>query len=154
MLNLYLALFAAAVAAADQVTKYLTVRHIAPGENIPVLPGVFHLTYMENTGAAFSILEGKTGFFLLISVLFLALVITAVVKKWFRRRSTLFALAAVTGGAVGNLIDRVLHGYVVDMIEVEFIRFAVFNVADCFITCGAVALVLCVLLEDLEEKRK
>lgn len=154
MLYISLVLFAAAIVAADQLTKYLTVLHIPLGGNVPVLPGIVHLTYTQNTGAAFSMLAGQRWLFLVITAVFLALVVVCVLKKWLKSRASLFALAAVTGGAVGNLIDRVLQGYVVDMIEVEFVRFAVFNVADCFITCGAVALVIFVFLEDRKEKKK
>lgn len=154
MLYLSLVLFAAAIVAADQLTKYLTVLHIPLGAQVPVLPGVAHLTYVQNTGAAFSMLEGQRWLFYIITAVFLILVVTCVAKKWLSSKAALFSLAAVTGGAVGNLIDRVTQGFVVDMIEVEFVRFAVFNVADCFITCGAVALVIFVFLEDRKEKKK
>lgn len=174
MLYLTLALFAAAIVALDQLTKYLTVAHFAPyvqsytaalasgapwsgvpaEENIAVIPGIFHITFTGNTGAAFSMLENSRTFFLLITAVFLALVVVCVWKKWLKSKPSLFALAAVTGGAVGNLIDRMVQSYVVDMIEVEFVRFAVFNVADCFITCGAIALILFVFLEDRKEKKK
>ena len=154
MLYLTLAIFAAVIVALDQLTKYLTVAHIPLGGIVDVLPGVFHFTYVQNTGAAFSILEGKTWFFYIITAVFLVLVVLCVWKKWLKSKAALFSLAAITGGAVGNLIDRAVQGYVVDMIEVEFIRFAVFNVADCFITCGAIALVIFVFLEDKMEKSK
>ena len=153
MLYLTLAIFAAAIVALDQLTKYLTVANISLGDTVPVLDGVFHFTYVQNTGAAFSMLEGKTWFFYIITFVFLALVTLSIWKKWVKSTGSLFSLAAITGGAVGNLIDRMVQSYVVDMIEVEFMRFAVFNVADCFITCGAVALVIFVFLEDKKEKK-
>ena len=153
MLYLTLAIFAAAIVALDQLTKYLTVANISLGDTVPVLDGVFHFTYVQNTGAAFSMLEGKTWFFYIITAVFLALAVLCVWKNWLKSTGSLLSLAAITGGAVGNLIDRMVQGYVVDMIEVEFMRFAVFNVADCFITCGAVALVIFVFLEDKKEKK-
>lgn len=154
MLYLTLAIFAAAIVALDQLTKYLTVANISLGDTVPVLDGVFHFTYVQNTGAAFSMLEGKTWFFYIITFVFLVLVLLCIWKKWLKSTGSLLSLAAITGGAVGNLIDRMVQGYVVDMIEVEFMRFAVFNVADCFITCGAVALVIFVFLEDKKEKKE
>ena len=154
MFYLLLALLAAAVVALDQLAKYLTVLHIPLGGHVPVIPGIFHLTYTQNTGAAFSMMEGKLWLFYIITAVFVALVVLCIAKKWVTSRGSLLSLAAITGGAVGNLIDRMTQGFVVDMIEVEFMRFAVFNVADCFITCGAVALVIFVFLEDRKEKKK
>ena len=154
MFYVILALFAAAIVAADQITKFLTVASIPLGGQVPALPGVFRFTYVQNTGAAFSMLEGQRWLFYIITAVFLAFVVLCVWKKWLKSKASLFSLAAITGGAVGNLIDRATMGYVVDMIEVEFMNFAVFNVADCFITCGAIALVIFVFLEDRKEKKK
>ena len=170
MLYLYLALTAAGVVAADQIVKSLIVSRYAPfvsayladparftgvpqSEWTKVLPGVVHLTFQPNDGAAFSILSGQRWFFLVLTVVYLVLVVLAVQKKWVTG-GALWALAAVTGGAIGNFIDRMLNGFVVDMIEVEFMHFAVFNVADCFITCGAIVLMIFVLLEDRKSEGK
>ena len=150
---LLMAVFAAVVVVADQLVKFWTVANIALYQHLDFIPGILGLTYVQNTGAAFSMLEGKTWFFYIITFVFLALVTLSIWKKWVKSTGSLFSLAAITGGAVGNLIDRMVQSYVVDMIEVEFMRFAVFNVADCFITCGAVALVIFVFLEDKKEKK-
>lgn len=147
MMYLWLALFTAAAAGADQLAKYLVVRNIPLGAQIPVLPGVVHLTHVRNTGAAFSMLSGQTWVFFAATGAFFLLAAVAVTRKWLKGNAQLWAAAAVCGGALGNLIDRLTNAYVVDMIEVEFMHFAVFNVADCFITVGAVVLVLAVLLE-------
>ena len=136
------ALFAAAIVAADQVTKYLTVANIPLYADVPFLPGVVQLTYVQNTGAAFSSFEGQQWLFALIFIVFTGAILYEYVKKampftCFER----WCIAAVYAGGLGNMIDRVRLGYVVDMIELEFIRFPVFNVADCFITCGCVLLI-------------
>ena len=144
---LWPALFAAAAVAVDQFTKHLTVTHIAQGQTVPVLDGVVHLTYVQNTGAAFSMLTGKTWLFFVVTAVFFAFAALAIVKKWLTKPLQIWSLAAICGGAVGNLIDRVAHAYVVDMIAVDFIDFPVFNFADCCITVGAVLLVLIVLFE-------
>ena len=138
---LFYALFAAGIVAADQFTKYLTVAGIALGERVEWMPGFVGLTYVRNTGAAFSSLEGQLWLFVLIFLVFtLALV-------WEHRHNSMnfstfdwWCIAAVYGGGLGNMIDRLRLGYVVDMIRTEFMVFPVFNVADCFITCGCIAL--------------
>ena len=137
------ALFAAAIVAADQLTKYLTVANIALYQDVPFLPGLLQLTYVRNTGAAFSSFEGQQWLFALIFVLFTGLVI------WEYRKQSMgflpferWCIAAIYGGGLGNMIDRVRMGYVVDMIETTFMDFPVFNVADCFITCGCILMMI------------
>ena len=153
------ALFAAGIVAADQFTKYLTVAGIALGERIPFIPGFLRFTYARNYGAAFSSLQDQQWLFALIFVAFTVLII------WeYRRKSMGFSrferwcIAAIYGGGLANMIDRVRLGYVVDMIETEFIDFPVFNVADCFITCGCIALMVSLVLFNKEfwkdEKKK
>ncbi|MDD5864790.1 MAG: signal peptidase II [Firmicutes bacterium] len=137
----YYCLFAAGIVAADQVTKFLTVANIPPYQDLPFLPGVLNLTYVQNTGAAFSSFEGQQWLFALIFLVFTGLILFEYFKKPmgfapFER----WCIAAIYGGGLGNMIDRVRMGYVVDMIETSFMEFPVFNVADCFITCGCVLL--------------
>ena len=139
-LFLYL-LVSAGVVALDQITKYLTVHFIPLYEHVPVLPGVVGLTYVRNTGAAFSSFEGMQWLFALIFLFFTV----ALLWEYFKKRLPFtrferFCIAAIYGGGVGNMIDRLRLGYVVDMIETLFVDFPVFNVADCFIACGCIAL--------------
>lgn len=134
-------LFAAGIVAADQFTKYLTVANIALYEDVPFIPGLLQLTYVQNTGAAFSSFEGQQWLFALIFAVFTGLIIWEYCKKsmgftTFER----WCIAAIYGGGLGNMIDRIRMGYVVDMIETTFMEFPVFNVADCFITCGCILL--------------
>ena len=144
---LYYGLFVAFIVAADQITKYLTVAHIPLYENIPFIPGLLDLTYVQNTGAAFSSFEGQQWLFALIFAVFTGLLIWEYFKnsmgfttfeKW--------CIAAIYGGGLGNMIDRVRMGYVVDMIETTFMEFPVFNVADCFITCGSILMIAHLIL--------
>ena len=147
------------IVAADQITKYLTVAHIALGQDLPFLPGVLGLTYVQNTGAAFSSFEGMQWLFALI---FAAFTIGIV---WEYRKQSLhlsrfewWCVIAVYAGGLGNMIDRIRLGYVVDMLETKFMIFPVFNVADCFITCGCIALMTSLILFNKEfwkdEKKK
>lgn len=152
MLYAALAVFAALIVAADQLTKYLTVTYIPLGGEIPVIDWLFQLTYIQNSGMAFSLLQGARWFFLIMTAAALILMILAVQKKWIAHPTGLWALAAIAGGAVGNLIDRIRLGYVIDMIEVTFMEFAVFNVADCFVVCGAILLVIYVFFFDKPQK--
>jgi len=144
---LYYSLFVAAIVAADQFTKYLTVANIALYQDVPFIPGLLQLTYVRNTGAAFSSFEGQQWLFALIFAVFTGMII------WeFFRNSMGFTtferwcIAAIYGGGLGNMIDRVRLGYVVDMIETTFIEFPVFNVADCFITCGCILMMIHLIL--------
>lgn len=161
-----------AIVGLDQLTKYLTTTHILcrPYElngqiiscaqaidpassaglpqTIPALDGVFHLTHFHNTGMAFSLLEGARWLFLALTVLILTVAVLAVVKKWLTHPLSLVALTFIVGGGIGNMIDRALHGAVVDMIELEFMNFAVFNVADSFVCVGAALLVIWAIFFD------
>ena len=147
----YFALFAAGIVAADQFTKYLTVANLSLGEHAAFLPGLLRFTYVRNYGAAFSSFQNQQWLFALIFVVFTGLVIWEYRKKampfsTFER----WCIAAIYGGGLGNMIDRVCLGFVVDMIETEFIRFPVFNVADCFITCGCIAMMVSLILFNKE----
>ena len=146
MQYLFMALFAAGIVAADQLTKYLTVANIPLHTEIPAIPGLFHLTYVQNTGAAFSSFEGARWLFVVIFAVFAAAIIWEFSKKrWPFTTFDRWCIVAIFAGGLGNVIDRVRLGYVVDMIKTEFIDFPVFNVADCFITCGCIALMVSLL---------
>lgn len=116
----------------DQITKLAVRRYLLPGESLPILPGIFHLSYVQNPGAAFGILKYQTGFFVGIA----ALVVVAIVFYAPRVDPGLLslALALELGGALGNLIDRLRFGYVVDFLD--FRIWPVFNVADMAIVIG------------------
>ena len=140
---LLLSLFAVGITALDQLTKYLTVANIPLFDHIPFLPGVLRLTYCQNTGAAFSMLEGQQWLFALMFFLLTGLLLWEFFKKPLPFSSfDRWCIAAIYGGGLGNMIDRVRLGYVVDMIQTEFMDFPVFNVADSFITCGCIALMI------------
>ena len=139
----YYVLFAALVVAADQFTKYLTLLYIPLHTRIDVLPGFLGLTYVQNTGAAFSSFQGQQWLFVLI----FAVLTVAILWEYFKKpmpftRFERWCIASIYAGGLGNMIDRVRFGYVVDMIEIRFMDFPVFNVADCFITCGCIILII------------
>lgn len=140
---LFYALFSFGIVAVDQITKFLVQQSIPLYGEVPFLPGVIQLTYVQNTGAAFSLFQQQQWLFALV----FALLTAGILYEYFKARlpfSTFdrWCIAAIFGGGLGNMIDRLRFGYVVDMIETEFITFPVFNIADCFITCGCIALLI------------
>ena len=153
-----IALIVSGSVAIDQWTKYLTVAHLKPISDYPLIEGWLHLSYVENTGMAFGMLKDARWFFLIFSTLgILALLGLLIV---FRKRFSLPAIIAVClvmGGGIGNQIDRIARGFVVDMIYVKIIDFAVFNVADAFVCIGVALMALCLFTTDkwvLEDKPK
>ena len=142
MQYLLMALFAAGIVGLDQFTKYLTVANIPLHTEIPAIPGLFHLTYVQNTGAAISSFEGQIWLFVIVFAVFTGAILWEFSgKRWPFTDLERWRIVAIYGGGLGNMIDRIRRGFVVDMIEVDFMRFPVFNVADCFITCGCVLLI-------------
>ncbi len=125
---------------ADQVSKYWISIIMEYGETWPVVPEIFHLTYVRNFGAAFGILPFHRGFFIIVSILMIMLIIYG--KRYFPRRYTFIrlGLAFQLGGALGNLYDRIRVGYVIDFLDFRF--WPVFNLADAAIVVGAVFLIL------------
>lgn len=148
---LFMTLFAAGIVAADQFTKFLTVLHIPLHQDVEFIPGFLGFTYVQNTGAAFSSFLGQQWLFALIFVVFTVLILW----EYFKQRQPFstfdrWCIAAIYGGGLGNMVDRVRLGFVVDMIETKFMKFPVFNVADCFITCGCIALMISLIFFNKE----
>ncbi|MBE6949300.1 MAG: signal peptidase II [Ruminococcaceae bacterium] len=150
MLYLFLALILAAV---DQLTKALTVSFIALGDKVSVFPGIVGLTHTRNTGMAFSMLSDSGWLLPVVSgVMIIALVIILFVGKFNKFERVCLALAI--GGALGNGVDRALYGYVVDMIEVQFMNFAIFNFADCCIVVGCILFAIAYIFFHGDDKKK
>lgn len=141
----------------DQLSKYMAVHFLQGTDGIDLIPGVFRLTYLENRGAAFGVLQGQQWFFYIITAVILVVVVLVYVRIPAGRKFLPLQICAVfiVSGALGNLIDRVRLGYVVDFFYFELIDFPVFNVADIFVTVSAVLLAVLLLLyykeEDLEQ---
>lgn len=142
-----------AIVILDQVSKYLVLTYLAPIGSYPLWEGVLHFTYVENTGAAFGILKDHRFVFLIFSVAAIAAILLYVGIAKPKERWTLVSLAFIAGGGVGNMIDRVLRGFVVDFIDVTCIHFYVFNIADCFVCIGCGLMILMLLLAEIRERR-
>ncbi|MCI8304016.1 MAG: signal peptidase II [Lawsonibacter sp.] len=150
------ALIAAVLVGLDQLVKYLVMTNIPQGEYLPFIPYILDLTYVTNTGAAFSIFSDHTWILALVSLVMSVLLALALWKGLFKHPLGKLALTLLLAGAVGNLIDRALRGFVVDMFHVLFMRFAVFNVADICVVVGGIAagVYYLFLMEKLEPQKE
>ena len=137
----------AALVALDQAVKRWAAANLSPFDEIPVINGFISFTYVENRGAAFGLLQNGRWFFIPVTSLILLVIIYFYVKLPQTRayKFVRATLVLITAGAVGNFIDRLFNGYVVDMLEFKFITFPVFNVADMCVVTGTFALAFVML---------
>lgn len=133
--------------AADQLTKYWAATVLKAAGTIPVIEHVFHLTYLENRGAAFSILQDKIWFFVVLTAVVLGAMVYALRRGMVCTALGRWSLYIIAGGAIGNLIDRALRGFVVDLFDFRLIRFPVFNVADVFVCVGGALFVYYIMAQ-------
>ena len=132
--------FSSFIVILDRLTKYLALTRLSEGESISVVPGVFHITLVLNTGVAFGLFKGCSIIFIVSSVLIIAAICMYLWRSKCRDFWMLLAMGLIIGGAVGNLIDRASFGYVIDFLD--FRIWPVFNVADSSVTVGAVILAI------------
>ena len=138
----------------DQISKILVDRLMGLGQTIPIIKNFLHLTYIRNRGAAFGMLSNHRWVFMVISTV--AIIGIAIYLFGFCKERMLFkvGLALIVSGGIGNMIDRILYGYVIDMIDFRVINFAVFNVADSFVCIGAGLVILCLVLDLAKASKK
>lgn len=138
----------------DQLSKLLVVKLLKPVFSVPLWKDVLHFTYVENDGAAFGMLDNHRWVFMVISTV--AIIGLSVYLYLGRCENHLYevGVAMIISGGIGNMIDRLAYGYVVDFIDFCLIDFAVFNIADCFVCIGAGLLILALVLEIIKESRK
>ena len=132
------ALAGAALLALDQWVKYWTVSHLALGESCPLIPGFVELLRVHNYGAAWSSFSGMRWLLLAVTSVIVLLVAFLLAKRVVRHPLGITACVLVISGGLGNIIDRVRLGYVVDMFNFQFMTYPVFNVADICVVCGAI----------------
>lgn len=140
----------------DQLTKYLTVLHLKPIDTLPIIEDVFHLTYVENTGAAFGMMKNARWVFMVTSTVAIFGILGYMIYRTYIKKDKMhwmeaLSLSFIVGGGIGNMIDRTVLGYVVDMIDCRFINFAVFNVADSFVCIGAGVMILYLVVLTVRE---
>ena len=140
----------------DQLSKWLTVINLGLGETFPLIEGVFHFTYVRNTGAAFSIFNEPDERWIFMSISTVAIIALSIYLWKNRKGSKLLcvALSFIVGGGIGNMIDRSILKYVIDMLDFRLINFAIFNVADSFVCVGVGLFALAVILDEIKEVKK
>ena len=146
--KIYFPLAAVVLIALDQLSKLWIVNHIPLNTIHKFLPGIFSLTYLRNYGAAFSILQNQQWFFTVITFAVVGAACYYFIKNLQGNFWLLFGLLLIISGGLGNFIDRVRLGYVVDMVHLDFMNFAIFNVADSYLTVGVVILFIALWKEE------
>lgn len=138
----------------DQITKYLAVAQLKPIGNMTVIDGFLDFTFVENRGVAFGMLSGKKWVILLMVAVIVAVLVYYFMTLPKQKEYNLVrvALLMILAGAVGNVIDRIFRGYVVDFFEFTFIQWPVFNVADIYVVCGVILLCILMLFVIRDEK--
>lgn len=141
------------IVAFDQITKILTSRIFLLGESKVIIPNILSFANVHNEGAAFGILQGARVFFIIMTIAVIILVTIYIVRTKPDSKLERWSLCFMAGGAVGNFIDRAIFGYVRDFIQVDFIDFPVFNIADCFVCIGA-GLYILYAFSDMFKKKE
>ena len=139
----------AALIVLDQLVKAYVVQNIALGEIKSWIPNLVSLTYLQNRGAAFSMLQDQQWFFAVITLVVMVGAIWYLHKHIEDSLWTVFGLILIISGGLGNFIDRFSQGFVVDMFHLEFVNFAIFNVADSYLTVGVIVLMIAMLKEEM-----
>lgn len=136
----------------DQLLKIWALHSLRPIGTYPIIEEILHLTYVENRGAAFGMMSGQQWLLIWVTAAVLLLIVLMMITGKVKDLFPLFTLSVILGGGVGNLIDRVYRGFVVDYIHLKVINFAVFNFADICVTCGTVVLMVWILFFMKDEK--
>lgn len=141
-------LLSALVVGFDQWFKFWVVTNLSLGQTQEMIEHFFSLTYVQNTGAAWSILEGKTTFFTVITVIAVIVVTYLMIRYRNDSKFLTLGLSLVLAGAIGNFIDRIRLGYVVDMVQLDFMQFPIFNIADASLVLGVALIFIYTIFED------
>lgn len=142
----------AVVVALDQLTKYLIQANLELNSTIPLMHGIFHITYIHNSGAAFSLFQNRTGFLIAMQLAVIAVVVVYLIKRQKKEhRCLLLSLSLIAAGGIGNLIDRATNGYVVDFLD--FRVWPIFNVADISVCVGCGLMILYMFFIDPKRGR-
>lgn len=151
---LYFLIIAVSVAA-DQLIKIWSIESLAPVGSIQFIPGLLKWTYVENRGAAFGILAGQRWILSAVSVAIIIVCFGLIFKKYFKTKLENVCIALIAGGGIGNLIDRISRGFVVDYIDIsELFSYPVFNFADCCVVVGAFLLAALVIINDARQEKE
>ncbi len=142
-----------AIVVIDFITKQIVSKTMRLGQSIPLWKDVFHLTFVKNEGASFGMLKGGRWFFVVITVALIAYLLYYIFANKEKDKLFLLSAAFIIGGGIGNLIDRVVSGKVIDFFDFCLINFAIFNVADCFVVIGAALAIIYFLKAEIKGKK-
>ena len=137
----------------DQLSKYIVVMFLRPVDTVPIIQDAIHFTYSENPGAAFGMLKDDRWVFMSVSIVAIAAMLFFLIKFKPTSKLECLALSLIVGGGIGNMIDRILLGYVVDFIDFRLINFAIFNLADSCVCVGSGLLVLYAIRSMIAESK-
>ena len=139
---------------ADQFSKFLIVKNFVENEKIVLIKNFFNITYIKNYGAGFSILQNQTIFLVVVTIAAIGFVTYLLIKSKNNEAFNRVCYLLIIGGAIGNLIDRLTLGYVIDFLDFYIFEydFPVFNIADSFLTIGCILLIISILLESKRGK--
>lgn len=142
------------ITAFDQITKFFAQKYLSGGASVHFIKGVVDFRYAENTGMAFSLFSGARWIFIAVTI------VACVAAMWYifsdkcKSLWLYWSIGVIIAGGIGNLIDRVFYGLVIDFIEPTFMNFAIFNIADCAVTLGAASLVLYLICDSVKKEKK
>ena len=137
---------------ADQFIKYISITNLKPISSVEIIKNILSFTYVENRGAAFGILQNARWVFIVATIIIIAILIAYYLMQKEKSKLYMFSACLLISGGIANLIDRIFRGYVVDMIEITFIDYPVFNFADCCVVIGAVLLCIYILKKDFKKE--
>ncbi len=137
----------------DQIVKIIIRTKMKLNTSIPLIPNIFNLTYVENKGAAFSILQNTQIFLIIIGLVFLYVIDYYIKKEKKFDKLNIIALGLIIGGIIGNLVDRILLHAVVDYLDFTLINFPIFNIADSCITIGVILFIISIIKEEIDSKK-
>ena len=141
----------------DRLTKWLASTYVKPSSSINLISFKdrewLNLTYQENTGAAFSILRDKQLFLIILTSIIILGVIILMISKRVKKPAYIWSFALIVAGGVGNLIDRIAYGYVIDFVDVRIIKFAVFNFADVCAVVGTIMLIVFYTIDEVKTSK-
>ena len=138
---------------ADQLLKLWAISSLEPVGSITVIDNIFSLTYVENRGAAWGMMAGAKWYLIIMPIIVIVAALAYLIIKKVKQPLILWSVMLIISGGLGNLIDRIFRGFVVDYLHATFIDFPVFNLADCCITIGAGLLILYVILSEIKERK-
>ena len=151
---IYTSITTALVIVLDQITKLIVSGNMEVGESFGLIPYIMNIHFVRNKGAAFGMLADQRWIFMTFSVIALGIMFYVLKKTNIRSHLFYISMAFIIGGGIGNMIDRTIYGSVIDFMEFDFVSFAIFNVADAFLTAGVIMMAVYLLFIEKKDKQK